>query len=74
MLSFTAKQTTEKKPLLFCQKTERKLHLEESVGNRSWRFELSPLRTKMLCSQAVCWEGCVGGSEVAKLLVFLLEA
>lgn len=43
-----------------CQKRqERKLHLEKSVGNRSWRFELSPLRTKMLCSRAVClgvWE------------------
>lgn len=54
------------------QKTEGggKLHLEKSVGIQSWRFELSPRRTKMLCSRAVCWEACVGGSEVAKLLLF----
>lgn len=75
--------TTKRNKLpLFCQTSEsesereregegeRELHLEKSVGNGSWRFELSPRRTKMLCSQAVCWEGCVGGSEVAKLLLF----
>lgn len=54
-------------------KKSNKLHLENrwKIGSRD--LQTSPVRTEKLCSRRCVGELCVGGSQVAKLPLFLLE-